>query len=260
MPIPLLAPLATKKAPLDPIEALLASRGYGSRNRGRDERNFETPEERAEKAAHQLSKHYISFSGDKRESSDQVKMFAQSVVARDSDKLARGPTMEAMEAWNKLQEPVGQSTFVPLSYNIQSASFPQIFRKLTSNGRPMPDDVKYRPRVQTLPMISSLITTPDTAHTIRHAYKYLVNNVIKGHEPLQSFGLGGGRGISAGQAASEESEGPLGGRDGLMEIRERLEELLGAYEGDDKVNDESDQEMGTDEEYEDEIDEWDMIE
>ena len=38
---------------------------------------------------------------------------------------------------------------------------------------------------------------------------------------------------SAGQAANDESEGPLGGRDGLIEIRERLEELLGAYEGDD---------------------------
>ena len=253
--------MAAKKAPMDPIEALLASRGYGSRDRdgrsGRDAAQFHTPEERAKKAAAELKSHFIDLSGQQRTSGKAVSSFAQSVTARDDDPLAEGPTKEAVEAWNQLDEPVGQSSFVSLPYNVQQASFPQMFRKLTSKGRPMPEDYhSSRPRVQSVPMVSALSTSSATASTLRQAYKYLDTKIIRGHDPLQSFGLGGARGASAGQAANEESEGPLGGRDGMMEIRERLEELLGAYEDD--TAEDADQGMGTDEEYEDQVDEWDI--
>lgn len=237
---------------MDPIEALLASRGYGSRDRERKERNFETPQERATKAARQIQQYYTQFStlNSKKEVLDN---FAESIVARDGDELAASPTREALEAWTQLQEPVGQSTFVPLPYRIQSASFPQLFSRLTSTGRPMPEGYNLRPRVKSVPMISALSTSSGTSAILRQAQKYLDTRVIKGHDALQAFGLGGARGASAGQAASEESEGPLGGRDGMIEIRERLEELLGAYEGD---NYSEEEEQYTDEEYQDQAEEW----
>lgn len=255
IPTPLLAPTATRAAAMDPIEALLASRGYGSRGRGRNERNHDTPQERAVKAASQLQKHFISYSTPV-QSVSAKNNFAENVVARDNDELAEAPTREALDAWSHLQEPIGQSTFVGLPFNIHSSSFPQIFRNLTSTGRPMPEGYSdMRPRVQTIPMLSSLSTSSSTAVMLRHARRYLDQRVIKGHEALQSFGLGGARGASAGQAADEESEGPLGGRDGLIEIRERLEELLGAYEGDDGDKSE-DERLDTDEEYDGFVEEW----
>lgn len=251
LPTPLLAPSAVKKVAMDPIEALLASRGYGSRDRDRKEHSFDTPQERATKAAQQIQQYYTPFSTFN--SNKVMDNFAESIVARDGDEMAANPTREALEAWNQLQEPVGQSTFVPLPYHIQSANFPQLFSRLTSTGRPMPDGYNARPRVQSVPMISALSTSSSTSSILRHALKYLDTRVIKGHDALQTFGLGGARGASAGQAASEESEGPLGGRDGLIEIRERIEELLGAYEGD---NYSEEEEQYTDEEYQDENDEW----
>jgi hypothetical protein len=254
-PTPLLAPTATKGAAMDPIEALLASRGYGSRERARNERDFETPQERAIKAAKQIQKHFINYSSPAK--SNGVKHnFAEYVVARDNDALAASPTREALEVWSHLQEPVGQTTFAGIPFNIQSASFPQMFRNLTSTGRPVPEDYSdMRPRVQSIPMLSSLSTASSTAAILQQARRYLDKRVIKGHEALQSFGLGGARGASAGQAANDESEGPLGGRDGLIEIRERLEELLGAYEGDDGDKSE-DERLDTDEEYDDQVEEW----
>jgi hypothetical protein len=252
IPTPLLAP-SSKVATMDPIEALLASRGYGSRENGRDRRNFETPRERAVKAAGQLQKHFINYSSPN-QSTSVGSNFAENIVARDDDRLAVTPTREALEAWSRLQEPVGQSTFVGVPFNVETAGYPQLFRNLTSTGRPMPEGYSdVRPRVQSIPMLSSLSTSPATADILQQARKYLDKRVIKGHEPLQSFGLGGARGISAGQAANEESEGPLGGRDGMIEIKERLEELLGAYEGGDASEDEK---LDTDEEYDDQVEEW----
>lgn len=59
---------------------------------------------------------------------------------------------------------------------------------------------------------------------------------------------------SAGAAANEESEGRIGGRDGLKELKEKIEELRSAYSTDDAAggqygeNEESG--PGTDEEWE----------
>lgn len=253
MPTPALAPFAAQPmSKMDPIEALLASRGYGS-NRGnrRDERTFETPQEIAAKAAQQIQRHFLHLSLPA-STSDSIN-FAENVVARDDDKLAETPTREGMQAWSRLDEPMGQSTFVALPYRIQQASFPQLFSHLTSTGRRLPEAFTGRPKVASVPMLSSLFTSPRTAASLKDAQRYVDAKVIKGHDSLASFGLGGARGISAGQAASDDSEGPLGGRDGMIEIRERLEELLGAYEVGDEDDDE---ELGTDEEYPVQAEEW----
>jgi len=52
--------------------------------------------------------------------------------------------------------------------------------------------------------------------------------VIEGHQPLYNYGIGG-RG-SVGVASSDENDGQVGGRDGLKEIREQLEDLSSNYE------------------------------
>jgi hypothetical protein len=113
-------------------------------------------------------------------------------------------------------------------------------------------------------MLSSLVTSPQSAHLLSDARKWIEDVLIKGHAPLATYGIGGSRGRSgAGQAASDETEGFLGGREGLVEIRERLEELLGAYEEglnrSASIGDE--EQIGTDEEFggEDGDDsDWDM--
>lgn len=255
MPIPLLAPVVKKLAQLDPIEALLASRGYGNTDQYRERGRIETAHERALKAAQMIKLHSYSFAPATK-TVIQAGNFAQLAVARDGDQLAATPTTEALAAFNDIPDPMSRNTFVPLSYYVQAASYPQIFSKLSSNGKPLPDDVKQRSRVQSVPMISSLTISPSTAATLRDARNYIDKKIIRGHDPMSTFGLGGSRGLGAGQAASEESEGPLGGREGMMEIRERLEELLAAYEDGEEM---AEDDLGTDEEYPDQEDEeWNL--
>ena len=55
-------------------------------------------------------------------------------------------------------------------------------------------------------------------------------------------------------AATDARMRCVGGRDGLRETRERLEDLLGAYEEGEGSSDVED--VGTDEEYE--VEEWDL--
>lgn len=52
--------------------------------------------------------------------------------------------------------------------------------------------------------------------------------MIEGHQPLYNYGIDG-RG-SVGVASSDENDGQVGGRDGLKEIREQLEDLSSNYE------------------------------
>lgn len=58
--------------------------------------------------------------------------------------------------------------------------------------------------------------------------------------------------MSSGQAANDEIEGVIGGRDGIKELLERAEEMRAAYDdGADAENDDEDG-RGTDEEWGDE--------
>lgn len=266
MPTPLLAPIKEADMPLDPIEALLAARGYDPRKHSRSNGQQDTAEQRAKVAAREISRHFSYLTPYRLQSSPSTgkvrleKPFAQVTTARDSDKLAAQPTRDAMDVWSKLDEPVGRSTFVPLAFNVRSATFPNIFRRLTHEGRPRPrtspGSRSIRSRVNAIPVLSSLSTSPDTARLLSDARKWIDEVLIKGHAPLAAFGIGGSRGRSgAGQAASDETEGFLGGREGLVEIREALEELLGSYEeglvGSLSDDDKEDGQVGTDEEFAD---------
>lgn len=274
IPTPLLAPYAEVDRPLDPIEALLAARGYDPRKQDRKNANRMTDTDRAKVAAEAIQKSYVSFAPGQHLHDGRDKPYAQFTTARDDDRMAETPTKAALEAWSALDEPAGGSCFVPAAFNVRWSSFPQMFRGLTTNGRPLPpthkdtneseEQKKKRTKVQSVPMLASLTTTPETAHSLADARQFIDSTLIKGHEPLTAYGIGGSRGRSgAGQAASEETEGFLGGRDGLMEVRERLEELLGAYEeglvGGRLRSTEEENAIGTDEEYEDDHEEeWDL--
>lgn len=126
LPTPLLAPLSSgRSGPIDPIDALLASRGYGARERPRDGPPEDTPEIRAQKAAMSLGEAWHDFSeaprGKSQSKTGQGRAgagagagagrkktpFAQSVVARDADVGAEMPTQQAVEVWGGLQEPLG---------------------------------------------------------------------------------------------------------------------------------------------------------
>lgn len=274
MPTPLLAPVAEPARPLDPIEALLAARGFDSRKNDRIGQTMESAEERARRAAQTIRKNFVSLTPYKltdgyaknRATQTIGTPYARTALARDDDGMAAAPTREALEAWTALDEPAGRADFVPLAFNVRSASFPQLFSGLTSTGRPVlsgpPADAHRPAKIRSLPMLASLSTTPDTASLLAEARRWVDSRIIKGHESLAAFGIGGARGRSgAGQAASDDTEGLLGGREGLMEVRERVEELLGAYEeglpGGQAIDPEDDQ-MGTDEEYEAEGSDWEL--
>lgn len=277
IPTPLLAPFVEVERPLDPIEALLAARGYDPRKQDRKNLARMTDTERSQIAAEAIKKSYLSFAPECKSYDEKGVSFAQFTTARDDDRMADIPTKAALEAWSAIDEPAGGNCFVPAAFNVRWSSFPQLFRNITSNGRPLlpshkeskeqigtRNEKKKSTKVQSIPMLASLSTTPETAHLLADARLFIDSTLIKGHDSLNAFGIGGSRGRSgAGQAASEETEGFLGGRDGLMEVRERLEELLGAYEegleaGRIKSTEEQDA-IGTDEEYEDDREEeWDL--
>lgn len=253
---------------MDPVEALLASRGYASKPSNRGSAQL-SPRDIAERGAQQIRQHNVSFSLEgKPGKTSLVADFANHAIARDVDKLAEAPTREALEAYlsngQDIDEPLTRAAFVPLTYNVRSAAFPQIFGKnLTNRGRMISSSQEgaRRRRIEDVPVTTTLRTTPCTSDTIRSAKVFVDQTLIRGHAPLSAYGIGGMRGSAAGQAASEESEGLLGGRDGLMEIREKLEELLGAYEEESGVGPPEEDDMGTDEDYvqqEDDDDIWDL--
>lgn len=260
IPIPLLAPVGQAPRQIDPIEALLLSRGLDTRRNERNTATLETPEQRAKRGADSISKHFMDLSH--RCDSFSPMPFARISTAREWDTVAKNLTREAVESVAD-EDNVGWSDVVPLPFNIKSASFPQMFQDLSADGRVLPgtpsssQENASRPRVERIPMYSSLTSTPKTAHMLEKARSWLDRAVIRGHDPLSTFGLGASRGRSgAGQAASDDTEGLLGGRDGLLEVRERLDELLGAY--DDGGHQKDEDNVGTDEECDSQNSDWDV--
>lgn len=78
--------------------------------------------------------------------------------------------------------------------------------------------------------------------------KNLVKHVLSRRQPLETFGL-----ASSARVTLDDTEGAVGGLDGLRELRETLESACAAYGADEEV----DGEPGTDEEWEDD-DAWDI--
>lgn len=153
------------------------------------------------------------------------------------------------------------SLFTPLDQPVTASSAP-IYDDLTSTGRPWPRSSSSHPtshRPKSLPILSTLSTTPSSHTHIMHAIDTLTM-ALRSHTPLSSFGLVGSSsaprgavgGISSGQAANDEIEGAIGGRDGIKELLERAEEMRSAYEeegGGRGGEEEEDEGRGTDEEW-----------
>lgn len=114
------------------------------------------------------------------------------------------------------------STSVP--YNL-STTFPPLTRQAGQGD-------------SSISVLASLRTTPGTSRLLREA-RAALTAAIDGHAHLQAYGIA--------------AQGSVGGRDGLRETRERLEDLLGAYE---EGEQEEVEDVGTDEEYE--VEEWDL--
>ncbi|CAO1616273.1 unnamed protein product [Parajaminaea phylloscopi] len=291
LPTPMLAGTA-QSAPLDPIEALLAARGYNPRP-------FQGPDQASQSrlGALNIAKAWTSFSdapraprklrlggrptrkrqGDssltqQERSPSVVHPFAMCVSARDSGgEAAALVTQGAVSEWlhgasgtsanpsstqslMNLQHPLGRSTFAPLSFPV-TAAFPRIWRHLSAQGRPLqPEGTgstgKARTMPKSLPLTSALSTTPASLGHIVHAQRVL-ERALGSHLPLSAWGLGGSGSGTVGAAANEESEGRIGGRDGLKELREKVEELMSAYQTEDTHANESDGDggPGTDEEW-----------
>ena len=101
-----------------------------------------------------------------------------------------------------------------------------------------------------MPVIASMRTTPDSLSILRDA-KALVNHVVSRHEPLEAYGVS-----SAGSSSLNDSEGAVGGLDGLREIRETLESACAAY----GMEEDTSGDPGTDEEWQndEEDDQWEL--
>ncbi|WFC99277.1 mtDNA inheritance, partitioning of the mitochondrial organelle [Malassezia yamatoensis] len=174
--------------------------------------------------------------------------YAEALTARDADPFAEIPTLAAIQKWNPAQEPLFHKTFTRLAFPLQSA-YPSYFTGLTSDGRPLPIGAQAPPKVKSIPVVASMKTTPDTLAILRDA-KALVNHVVSRREPLEAYGVS-----SAGRSPLNDSEGAVGGLDGLREIRETLESACAAY----GMEEDTAEEPGTDEEWQnDDDDRWDI--
>lgn len=268
LPTPLLAPVRSAPSVEDAlIEHLLAGRHRG---RSGDHRRMHPEMERAEnarRAAQSLGDAWCDYSlgyGDAYRKKARgaggrgAPPYAESFVARDADRMAEEPTCDALSTLNEARPPLAHRSFAPLAYPVLS-SYPTVFRGVTRDGRPRraldPTPGAAAPaHPASVPVVSSLSTSPATLETLRDARRF-VARILERREPLAAYGIGSAP-ASSGRAATDESEGCIGGRDGLVELRETLEQCCDAYGGEpeDAV------EPGTDEEWGDEVGdaEWDL--
>ena len=139
-------------------------------------------------------------------------------------------------------------TYSRLAYPLQSA-YPSIFRNLTRDGRPLTSEHEVHTKPSAMPAMASLRTTPDTLSLLRDA-RALVTHVVSRREPLEAYGVASGA-----RTLLDETEGAVGGLDGLRELRETLEGACAAY----GAEEEAEGEPGTDEEWgQDDDDGWDI--
>lgn len=153
--------------------------------------------------------------------------YASYSVARDRDALAAQPTLAALERRTP-PSAYYANRFAPLAFNIES-SFPPVLHGLTRDGRALPGADSA---VSSLPMASALEVAPGAIEMLAEA-RDLVAGVLAARTPLELYGVG--------------IDGAVGGRDGLCEVRERLEGLCDAYGG--VPDDDDDGAPGTDEEW-----------
>lgn len=296
---------STSKVPMDPIDALLASRGYGPKPSRGERGRIETSAEKAKRGAAKIKEHWLDLSNLRLSSirtssrkapgsmqveskggvpnlyqtgkelqdmqdyeklkDDRMKPFSQVVMIRGIDEesdQSKQEIMNSVEEWNQCDGPTGGSHHTSLPLNIPS-SHPQFFSNLSSNGVELSSTSTSNPKVRSVPLVSSL-NISSTLHSQISSSKKFLTKVIEGHEPLYNYGIGV-RG-SVGVASSDENDGNVGGRDGLKEIRERLEDLSSNYEMEGFENEDDDDERADgkgkdeDEEWQEKNDEedWDL--
>lgn len=231
------------------IEHMFAMRGLSTRTRPAEADARKTQATNAAQALrhawHDVSCGYgAAFGAEPAQAA--LKPYAEHTLARDAQGAAEAATTDALDTWSSISAPFSSQIFAPLAYPITSA-YPRIFRHVTRDGRPL-HDAHATP--SSVPIVASLRTSESTLPMLLAAREFVVG-VLAGHEPLAAYGIGSAP-ASAGRAATDESEGCVGGRDGLIDVRETLEQLCDAYGG--VIND--DAEPGTDEEWAD--DAWDL--
>ncbi|PWY99132.1 tubulin nucleotide-binding domain-like protein [Testicularia cyperi] len=270
------APATSGDLSSDPVDAVLASYGYGSRDTRFRQRG--EPVESAADLAARGNKFLLSTwldlslpsslpaQSNKNGNSDEKlrkkllyqlqNPFATHVVLRNSNLEQLRLGLGMLDKFLKIKEPFGQGVYVPLSYNVPT-SYPNYFSGLDASGRAIPPKLhmtNQTPRPKSLPVVSALSTTPSTVYLLREARETL-KEAIQGHRPLQAWGL---------TTSSAED------RDMLKDHREEIENLIDAYTvdnpyeigGEGALQNEEDQ-MGTDEEYDidqkpgDDLD-WDL--
>lgn len=258
---------APSSSSIDPIDALLAFRGYGpaSANAGRRRH----PEQEAinarrtalregsdgiDAAWHCFSDARADSAATKSSSSStspwtSAKPFALSAVSRlgktaasssskaygqppsrtdivqhwlHPDEEQRGEAV-APSAGPQLQEPWGRLLTTPLTQPSHAAT---------------PSRLRQQPAA---PLSALYCSSQPTLRHLSQARRTLLG-AVRGHAPLGTWGVGEGA-----------TEGRVGGRDGLKELLERVEELRGGYEDGGEGGDEDEENggKGTDEEWED---------
>ncbi|PWN41155.1 hypothetical protein IE81DRAFT_186617 [Ceraceosorus guamensis] len=258
-----LASLASTLSPssqaIDPIDALLASRGYGP---GRGNAPQLTAEQKTSRKLAELRQARVDLSGSIESLAGVSAKKSNPATETRSDKAfasattARGLATSCSEeeastfsdAVNKLvgcEEPWSHLTTSTLAYNEVRRSYPALRRLAEPRSASQPkqmQDVRTSHSV-----LSTLRTSPRAATHLRRSLS-TVQEALTGHLPLESWGLDSGR------LGSGRETGCVGGKEGLGEVKERLYELLGAYEEEEFENDDL---VGTDEERADEKDELD---
>ncbi|PWN51349.1 tubulin nucleotide-binding domain-like protein [Violaceomyces palustris] len=269
IPTPLLAEIRRDETTtLDPIEALLAAKGYLSKptsarfaGGSRREERYQSQDEKDAKASEKIRQSWLDLSQrfSLSSSSEEKPIHSSSQGSGHLKPFAMSLKQIALLFAPAPPPPFLPSFFAPQSYNLPT-SHPKFFTDLTSQGRPLPvggGGTKSNHRPKSIPIVSSLYTTPRTGHLIKSC-KRVVLEALGSHSPLSQYGIG-----ALSSSGGGISEGFVNGRDGLKELRERFEDLLTGY-SDQIDQDESDGGEGrggpgTDEEWGPEEDDQDEL-
>ncbi|GAA5905693.1 uncharacterized protein JCM6883_005414 [Sporobolomyces salmoneus] len=191
--------------------------------------------------------------------------FAQYSVVRGfelQESQALGPLLESS---TPLKEPLSQWVSLPHPYPLLPSSLP-IYKGLLPSGRPLvlsrpshsdpstssglfglpdmryPSPSSYIVQPSSIPILTTLSTSPSTRH--------LLASLVGGLKELVRRKDG---------VLREYEEGEYGiGREGILEVRERLETLMDNYRGGDDGDDGEGTDKDEDENWDDTEDTWDL--
>ena len=245
LPVPYPTPLGSAASgSLDPVDALMASYGYGADRDSRARQRgapIESESELAARGARLALSAWIDLSlppsltgGEKTRKQLLYNLshpYSHTAVLRDStldDPFLGLGMLDTLLA--RTHPPFGLGNLVAQSYNVLS-SFPNFFTLLDRRSQPITDSARSRAKVtkpKEVAILSSLAATPSSVYLFQEA-RETIREALQGHTPLAAYGLN-----------AEDA------RDSLKEQRESVEGWIDTYSVD---GDEDDEGMGTDEEY-----------